>query len=167
MGKLVGHGMELFTGLHAGNKRREFSYQYAQALMDAAHRRMARATTEAASERKNKERIRSTAIAHAAASGAGVDDPTVVNVIADLNTEGEYRALARMWTGQDEAQGIRFRAEAARREGDAALNSAYINFAKTVLSTATDKSGGSYKDMWNEAKEDWGKVKKWAAHAFS
>ena len=89
---------------------------------------------EAAEERRDAEFAYSRALAVAAASGAGVSDPTVVKIFADLQAEGDYRVLSRLFVGEDEAQGIEYSAEAARREGKARKRAHRL----TALSTAID-----------------------------
>lgn len=120
--------------LNEGAQKRKQLVAKADAFSDAANRRMATATAEMAEEQRLKEQMESRALAVAAASGAGVDDPTMVNLIGDLNAEGEYRIMARLWVGEDEAEGLRQQSYAARREGEAALNAGYVAAAKTVMS---------------------------------
>lgn len=117
--------------LYQGYQLRKQKEAEAVALREARNRRMAATTRDMAEEERRKEFMQSRAVALAAASGGGVDDPTVVNLMGDLAAEGEYRVMAKMWRGLDEAEGLTFRAEAARREGRAA-------FEGGVISTMTD-----------------------------
>lgn len=116
------------------NKQRE-----AAALRDAKNRTMAATTREMAEEERNREYMHSRAIALAAASGAGVDDPTMVKLLGDLQAEGKYRVMSRLWSGQDDAEGLIFRAEAAQREANTAMTVGAINAVTSVLSMS---SGG-------------------------
>lgn len=118
---------KLYQG-YAVRKQKEAEQR---ALMEAKNRRMAATTRDVAEADREKERMQSRAIALAAASGGGVDDPGMVSLLGDLNAEGEYRVMAKLWRGQDEAEGLRFRADAAKREGRAA-------FTAGVISTLTD-----------------------------
>ncbi len=104
------------------NKLRE-----AQAYRDAKNRSMAGTTHALGEEERNKELMHSRAIALAAASGAGVDDPGMVKILGDINAEGEYRIMSKLWSGQDEAEGLIFRAEAAKREADDAYSAGFVN----------------------------------------
>lgn len=142
-----------FAALNEGAQKRKLGYQQYKALHQASQRRAAAATADAAGDVKTKEYIESKALAHAAAGGGGIDDPTVQNLIGDLNAEGQYRVMARLYTGMTEAGNIRSQADAARRGGDAALDVAYMKAAKTVLSTMSDP------DEWGAIKDDWGKIK--------
>lgn len=113
----------------------------AKAFREAKNRSMAATTREMAEEERNKEYMHSRALALAAASGGGVDDPGVVKVLADLNAEGEYRIMSRLWSGQNEAEGLIFRAEAAKREGDAAILAGMVNVVTSAMSA---HAGGSF-----------------------
>lgn len=104
------------------NKLRE-----AQAYRDAKNRSMAGTTRDMSEEARKKELMHSRAIAVAAASGGGVDDPGMVKILGDINAEGEYRIMSRLWSGQNEAEGLIFRAEAAQREADDAYSAGIIN----------------------------------------
>ena len=120
--------------LNKGAQVRKQKVQEANALEDAAGRKMAATTAKMEEDARLKAHMESRALAVAAAGGGGVDDPTMVNLIGDLNAEGEYRIMSRLYVGQDEATGLREQAYAARREGDAALQAGYVGAATTVMS---------------------------------
>ncbi len=113
---------KLATGVmqwRAGSEAEKEGARTAEELRKRAGVRRAVGQREAAEEQRNAELAYSRALVVAAASGAGVDDPTVVKLFADLQAEGDYRVLSRLWVAEDEAQGIEFRSEVARREGKA------------------------------------------------
>lgn len=89
---------------------------------------------QASIEARNARYIQSTAIARAAASGAGVSDPTVVNILAKLSTEGAYRQAVALYQGEREAGVERERAYAARY--DAASGMADAQAAQRASKTA-------------------------------
>jgi len=136
--------VDAILALDKGSKARAAKIQEAKALEDAANRKMAVTTAEMAEQKRVKAHMESRAIAVAAASGGGVDDPTIVQLIGDLNAEGEYRVMSRLWVGQNEAKGLRFQANEARKEGEDALNQAYVSVAKTVMSFAGGGFGGGF-----------------------
>lgn len=121
--------------LYKGKKAKSLKQQEAEGYRDAAKRRMAAATQEMAEERRDKEFMYSRALAVAAASGGGTGAAGIVNLLADINAEGEYRILSRLYTGQDEAAGLRFRAEAAIREGESARDAYYVNAVTSAVSS--------------------------------
>lgn len=145
MAQIAYFAVMAISALNEGAQKRKVAYAASEGLTDAADRRMTAASLDASDEAKKKDYIESRAISAAAASGAGVDDPTVINLIGDLNTEGEYRIMQKLWVGQDEAEGLRYQAEVKRREGEAALNQAYMNAATTVMSAYTKGIGSSWK----------------------
>ncbi len=134
------------AALNKGAQARKVAYGQAEDYRDARNRSMAATTAAIAGDKIVKERIYSRAIAVSAASGAGVDDPGVINILGDLNAEGDYRIFSQLYTGETEAEGYRVKSENAMKEGDAALNSGYIEAATTVLSAyGAGAFGGSTK----------------------
>jgi hypothetical protein len=123
------------AALNEGAQKRKIKYQEAQGLTEAGHRQMAATSAEVAEERRIKERVEGRAISVAAASGAGIDDPTMVNLIGDLNAEGEYNVLARLYAGSDQAEGLYQQSNVARREGEMALQQGYMKALTTVMSS--------------------------------
>jgi len=121
--------------LYKGKKVQDLKEKEAEGYRDAAKRRMAAATQEMAEERRNKEFMYSRALAVAAAQGGSTGSVGVINLLADLNAEGEYRMLAKLYTGQTEAEGLQFRAEAAIREGKSARDAAKINAITSAVSS--------------------------------
>jgi hypothetical protein len=65
---------------------------------------------------REKEFMHSRAVALAAASGAGVDDASTVKLLGDLEAEGEYRVMSRLWVAQNDYEGMIARADAAHEE---------------------------------------------------
>lgn len=76
----------------------------------------------AARERKKSKYLRSRALAVAGASGGGVSDPTISNILTGLDVEGEMSALNALHNGDTTAAGYRAGAATARREGRAAMS---------------------------------------------
>lgn len=132
-----------FFSAKSGWEKRKEKIRESEAYRDASMRRMGAATREMEEEERNKDRMHSRAIALAAASGGGVDDPGMVALLGDLNAEGEYRVLSALWSGQDAAAGLQFRAEAARREGETAFQMGVINAFTSGYSTYNSFGGKS------------------------
>lgn len=107
----------------------------AQGYQEAGRRRLAAGTREAQEADRKREFMNSRALAVGAASGAGTSGPGFVKVLADLDAEGEYGVLARMWAAQNDAEGLYFRADAARRESKSINSMAMVN-ALTSATTA-------------------------------
>jgi len=88
-------------------------------------------------ERRQARLVASRGVAVAAASGGGVDDPTVVNLLADIEGEGEYRALTALYNGEEEARGLEGQAKARRKEAKNVKRASYFKAASTILSSAS------------------------------
>lgn len=86
--------------------------------------------------KKDTERAVSRARAVAAASGAGADDPTVNDIIDDLETEGELAALNELYTGRVREQNMKTNARLTRSEG-----------AKLQRKSVLDAAGGLMADV--------------------
>jgi len=110
-------------------------------LREAKDRAMAATTREMAEEERNKEYMHSRALALSAFSGGGVNDPGMVKVLADLSAEGEYRVMSKLWSGQNEAEGIIYRSEVAKREGDAVMEAMPLNVVSSAMSAYSGMGG--------------------------
>ena len=138
--------------LWKGQQIEKLKDQEAGGYRDAGRRRMAAATREMSEERRNKEFMHSRALAVAAMQTGNTADAGIVQLLGDLNAEGEYRILSRLWAGQDDAAGWTFRAEAAEREGKAAVNASYVNAITTVLSAGMSGSFSEFSQSAQMAK---------------
>lgn len=87
----------------------------------------------AQNERRRAQLVRSRALAVAGASGAGVSDPTVNEILTDIDTEGELNALTSLWSGDYTARALRLGASASRNESRALKSSGYLSGAATAL----------------------------------
>lgn len=87
----------------------------------------------AADEQRKSRIVQSRALALAAASGGGASDPTVVNLISNLEAQGAYNAAVEMYQGEDRARHERMSANAARFEAASlrTAGSAYESAANT------------------------------------
>lgn len=110
----------------------------------AANQANVEAQAEAANERRKAKLVRSRALAVAGASGAGVDDPTVNNILTGIEVEGEMNALNALHSGEYLASSLRSGAGTARRQGSAYRQAGYVSAGTTALSGAVgwyDKYG--------------------------
>jgi hypothetical protein len=115
----------------------------AAALIEAKNRVMGATTRDMEEQGREKEHMQSRAVALAAAGGGGVDDPTIVKILGDLNAEGLYRIFSTLWTGQNQAEGLMHRANEATREAKAARSAGIIN-AFTAGASAYAYGGGAF-----------------------
>lgn len=120
----------------------------ARAREEEANAQAAEGQRAAIIERRKARNLMSRARAVAAASGAGVSDPTVIDQITDIETQGEVNALNAMYSGNTAARGFRQGAAIARNEADASQTAGYLGAASTALDGASswyDKYGGKKK----------------------
>ena len=109
----------------------------------------------AADETLKTEYLNSTALARAAASGAGASDPTVMNVIARTAGEGAYRSALAMYEGEAQARMDMVSAGAKRYEGavgaqDAATAAKISNMgAANTLLTGGVKAMSMYEKYFS------------------
>lgn len=112
------------SSVAASNNASDAARQNAAQDLQSAGEVRASSQRAAAVELKKSQYIQSRAQAIAASSGAGAQDPTVVNTIGDIAGEGEYRALTSIY------------------EGDSRAN-AYINDANAGIARGKDQSTAS------------------------
>lgn len=96
-------------------------------------------------ERRQAKLAGSRALALAAASGGGADDPSVVNLIAGIEGEGEYRALSALYEGETEARSKEEQAAANRRGAKSAKTAGALKAASSIIgagSSLYDRYGG-------------------------
>lgn len=130
------------AGQYMGGKAaKDSATSDARQLQRRAGQTRASAQQAAGNERRDARYLISKARARAAASGGGVDDPTVVNLMGDIEAEGEYNALARMFEGESAARDDQYAAKARRREGNASANASYFGMASTIGSSFAKKYG--------------------------
>lgn len=103
----------------------------------------------AAMEERRQGRLASSrALALAAASGGGADDPTVVNAIADLDGDAEYRARVALYEGDVAGDDLERQAKARRQEAKTVKRASLFKAAGTILgagSTLADRYGNKPK----------------------
>lgn len=100
---------------------------------------------QAIDERRQATLAESRGLALAAASGGGADDPTVVNAIAGIHGEGEYRALTAMYNGEERARSDEAQAAAKRSGAKSVKTAGVLDAMGTILSAGTslyDRYGG-------------------------
>jgi hypothetical protein len=94
----------------------------------------------AAIERLRESRIyASNALALAAAGGGGVDDPTVLKILNEIEAKGEYSALAALYDGTVGANQMRYEARLA-------VKAAKQDFKMSLVSGAAEIGNTAYKN---------------------
>lgn len=129
----------------AGRRKRVASEFEAEQLDQQAGQVVAASQRDALEEKRKADLAASRAIALAAASGGGVSDPTVVNIIAGLKGEGAYRSAVAIYRGADQARKLRMGASAKRYEGAVAEEGATMEAAsyETLAVASAFQTAGS------------------------
>lgn len=128
---------QMFSGVSSivgGIAAKRSADSEADQLRRKAGARRAEGVAGAIEERRQGRLNESRARAVAAASGAGVTDPTVVNLMGDIQADADYRALSRMYEGEEEAAGLDAAAKARKREGRAARLAGGLKGVGSILS---------------------------------
>ncbi len=133
-------GSILGANSEAKEMRREANQLEANAGLERASSQRA-----AMEERRQARLAASRALTVAAASGGGVDDPTVLNALAGIEGEGEYRALSALYEGNESASGMEAEAQARRRGAKSTKRAGLIKAGSSILSSGSslyDRYGG-------------------------
>lgn len=115
----------------AGSLREEATQLDAMAVSERAS-----AQREGVEQRRQARLLQSRALAVAAAQG-GASDPTVVNILANLAGEGEFRALSAMFEGEERARSKEMQARVRRKEAKNIKKAGLITAVGQGLSTAS------------------------------
>lgn len=91
------------------------------------------AQRKALGERRSEDIQQSRLQALAAASGGGADDASVVKLGSDLAAQGEYNALARMYTGASRGVDLENQAALDRYSGEARASALRSRANATIL----------------------------------
>lgn len=132
------------TIVGANNEAKELRSEANQLDANAGQER-AVSQRRAIEEKRQSRLAASRALAVAAASGGGASDPTVVNAIANLEGEGEYRALSSLYEGNVAGDDLERQAAARRREAKNTKKASLFKAGSTILgagSSMFDRYGG-------------------------
>jgi len=132
-GGLTGAYGELEQGRYA----RAMSKIQAMHLRKNAQEAFAGAQRDAADIQLQTDLTASRALAVAAASGAGASDPTVLNIISKISSEGAYHKSMALYKGKMEYQDLQYQAWAAEKSGAQAERASRFNAAGKLLNTGS------------------------------
>lgn len=100
----------------------------------AAKQAKANATVRSIEERRKARLVESSAIARAAASGAGTEG-SAQDIVDEIAGEGEYRAALALYEGAEDARSLRATGSAALRTARNEARSLRTQAVATVFST--------------------------------
>lgn len=119
----IGHMGAASSSRKAGEAARTGAYFEAAQLDQQSGQSVAAAQRKALEEKRRATLIASRAQAVAGASGGSASDPTMVDILSDIEGEGAYRAGVALYEGEERARLQRLGASTRRFEGDVALQS--------------------------------------------
>lgn len=134
---LASAGVQAYSGIQQGKAAKANAESVAIQRERAGKAAQAESQREAIYERKKANYAESRALAVAAASGGGVETPTVQNILGDIQKQGDYNVLATLYSGDTDAELANLAANTARREGRAAKRASYLNAGSTILQGAS------------------------------
>lgn len=105
----------------------------ANQMESMANEERAVAQRRAIQARKRAEKAKSRAKAVAAASGAGATDPTVENIMGDLEDQGTMAALSELYEGETRGRNLEFGARQRKKLGKSQLRSSRYNAVGSLL----------------------------------
>lgn len=108
----------------AGQRQQQSDKFQADQMEVQAGQELAASQRAAQEQRRQAAFVASRAVAVAGASGGGVTDPTVANLIGDIQGEGAYRSALKIYQGEDNARQLRMGADAKTFEGSVAVENA-------------------------------------------
>lgn len=152
----------------AGQAEQSSAYFEAKQMEQAAGQQQAIAQRAMAEELRRSELMQSRALAIAGASGAGLNDPTIVKIMTDLAAEGELAAQTQKYNGDEAARALKVGAKIRRWEGDQARKGAAVSGEATRASIGSiklqailDVAGTSASWYSGLPKDKAGKVTNW------
>lgn len=133
----IGTGLQAYS-MYAGAKAQEDMADVNRMVGEATAAQMERQAGQerAAShramiaEREKAALVGSRARVISGASGAGVSDASVTDLLGDIDREGEIRALSAMYQGEEIASGLEYGAQLERA---GAAGRAYANQAQAAM----------------------------------
>lgn len=143
----VTYAYQAYGEVQQGKELKRVAYSEAAQLDDKADVIRAVSQRDAEREKVLAEYSGSRALALAAASGAGVMNVNVLNILAEHEAEGEYRSASRLYAGEYEAEGLEAQAQNLRAGGRAAKRAGRRAAVSTILSstsTFSDMYGSNY-----------------------
>ncbi|MBO9380022.1 hypothetical protein GG804_24960 [Sphingomonas histidinilytica] len=132
-GAALSAGGSIFGGIQKSKALKSEARQ----LEENAGLERAMSQREAMEERRQARLLSSRALAVAAASGGGADDPSIVDAIADIEGEGAYRSAAALYSGESDAQALEAQARARRKGAKSAKIAGFIDGAGSILSAGS------------------------------
>jgi hypothetical protein len=143
---LIGTGLAAAGTIYSGVRAHHTAKWEAKQMKAKGDEEQAIAQREATRRRAEKDRLLSRVRAVAGASGGGVGDPTVTQIMANIEQEGEYNALAEMYRGTSSRSTLRAEAAVRKSEGKGAMIGSFLDAGSTIYSGIERRRRASYDE---------------------
>lgn len=148
-------------------QQQQADYQAAQMKIQAGQERAA-AQRKALSALHEKDLVQSKAQANAAGSGAGALDPSVVDIMGDLEQQGQYNANVATYEGEDRGRNLEsgaalkiYEGKQAKAAGNTKAIGALISGGSSLLSKYGDSFSSSGKTYTDGSVDNVGSTINW------
>ena len=131
---LAGTGITAAGTLAAGDAAKASAESQALQMQQQATQARAASQRNMMEHQRQQTMVQSQLQARAAASGAGAEDPTVVNLGGAIAARGEEQALMDLYNGENSARGLEDSATAKIASGEAAKTGSMYSAAGTIFS---------------------------------
>lgn len=142
-----GQIMSAFSHYSYGQEALAAGNFQAEQLRQNAGQAQAAAQRDAYNVDRQAQYVASTALAHAAASGGGASDPTVVNLIARNAGEMAYRKSVALYQGDEKARLMNLQATAKEFEGENIAHNSSQVAAANIFGAGTSLLRGEARDQ--------------------
>lgn len=133
--QLSGAAISAYGTLAGGKAAREMGEIEKAQYYERALKVEAVAQREAIAERDKAGLYKSRAKAVTAASGFAADDPGATRIQQDLEAQGEYNAMAALYSGYQESKDLRNQGNVAQTEGENAYKASKVGVLTNLLQT--------------------------------
>lgn len=124
---LIGTGLSAAGTIYSGIQAKNSADYEAKLLKSKADQEKAIASRNMADKITEKKLVTSRQQAVAAASGAGVDNPTVNALQGKAEQRGDYNAMLEMYNGLQASNDLRAQAAIRKQEGQSALMGSFLS----------------------------------------
>lgn len=146
-----GAGISAAGSIQQGNQARRLGNYQAAQLNQQAGQDQATAQRVAEGQKLQADLAASRAKTLIGAGGGKISDPTVVDILGDIQGQGEYNSMSALFNGTERANNANDQAAAARYSGNQAFQAGQIkagsdvlNGVSTSLMAKYSPTGGAY-----------------------
>ena len=139
----IGTAVGAVGKIQAGQAAKEAGKDQQAELHRQAIQEVAAAQIKMLDERRKKEMVISRAQALAAFGGGSVSDPSIQNLIADIDNEGSYREAVALYNGEERARKLESQGAMARKAGKQRAQASNISAISDVMTSEGFASGVS------------------------